>query len=535
MSTRTVLIGLDGATFTVLDPLMSSGTMPFLRDFIAQGVRAPLRSIIPALTPPAWTSLATGKRPGQHGVFDFFQKETADSKYLRFASPQDIRSETIWSLVSAHQQRVTALNFPIMFPPPPVNGSVVPGGWMPWRQLRLGCHPPGLFDRLKALPSFNARELAFDMALEEKALEGCADEEYADWIILHTRRERRWLDILRYLMQEDPTELTAVLFDGVDKIQHLCWRFLAPAEHAAPLSPLEEQIRGLCLDYFRQLDQILAEIVSLAGPEATIVMASDHGFGPTTSIFFLNTWLEQQGYLAWSSEGAAPARDDLRLGIGQMARHTFQLDWDRTIAYADAPSSNGIHIVRQTVDGGPGVPAKDYHRVRAEISAALNTVRHPKTGEPIVAEIWTREEAFGGPFEELGPDLTVVLADGGLISIVRSDEAVKPRLVPAGTHRPLGIFLARGQGILSGASVSELSILDVAPLLLYSLNLPVPDDITGHLPTAIFEPTTLEQRPMRSTTGEGPDLAPAPAPEAIYDAETEAMMLDRLRALGYVE
>ena len=61
---------------------------------------------------------------------------------------------------------------------------------MPWRQLRLGCHPPGLFDRLKSLPSFEPRELALDMKLEAKAIEGCAAEEYADWIKLHTRREQ---------------------------------------------------------------------------------------------------------------------------------------------------------------------------------------------------------------------------------------------------------------------------------------------------------------------------------------------------------
>ena len=36
-----------------------------------------------------------------------------------------------------------SLNFPLMFPPPPVDGCIVPGGMMPWRQLRLGCHPPG--------------------------------------------------------------------------------------------------------------------------------------------------------------------------------------------------------------------------------------------------------------------------------------------------------------------------------------------------------------------------------------------------------
>src|SRR5262249_24356026 len=148
LMTKTILIGLDGATSTVLDPLMVEGVMPFLRDFVATGLRASLRSVIPALTPPAWTSLMTGKRPGEHGVFDFFQKEAPVSRFFRFTASGDIHSVTIWTLASASGRRVTALNFPLMFPPPAVSGCVVPGGWMPWRQLRLGCHPPGLFDRL---------------------------------------------------------------------------------------------------------------------------------------------------------------------------------------------------------------------------------------------------------------------------------------------------------------------------------------------------------------------------------------------------
>ena len=39
--------------------------------------------------------------------------------------------------------RSTVLNFPLTFPPPKINGHIVPGGFMPWRQLRLGCHPAG--------------------------------------------------------------------------------------------------------------------------------------------------------------------------------------------------------------------------------------------------------------------------------------------------------------------------------------------------------------------------------------------------------
>ena len=70
---KTVLIGLDGGTFTIFDALIDEGVMPFLKEFLASSARADLLSVIPALTPPAWTSLMTGRHPGNHGVFDFFK------------------------------------------------------------------------------------------------------------------------------------------------------------------------------------------------------------------------------------------------------------------------------------------------------------------------------------------------------------------------------------------------------------------------------------------------------------------------------
>ncbi|HET7767682.1 MAG TPA: alkaline phosphatase family protein [Chloroflexota bacterium] len=553
LATKVLLIGLDGATYTILDPLMQTGAMPFLRELVLRGVRAPLRSVIPALTPPAWTSLMTGKRPGEHGVFDFFQKDRPDSHYLRFASSQDIGSETIWSIASQHGKRVIALNFPLMFPAPAVNGYVVPGGWMPWRQLRLGCYPPGLFDRLKALPSFNARELALDMAFEEKAIEGCAPEEYLDWITLHMRRERRWFEILKHLMQEDPADLTAVLFDGVDKLQHLCWRFLDPAALPANPSPWERQVADLCRAYFVQLDELIEEAVTLAGTDTAVVLASDHGFGPTSDVFYLNVWLERHGYLRWAAdatpEGAADAgaAQSPQLGLGQIARHVQRLDWEHTVAYAATPSSNGIHIVTRKPDGSDGVPPHEYDRLRRELRRGLLEARHPSTGAPLVADVLTREEAFAGPYAALGPDLTLVLADGGLVSILRADATLTPRADVVGTHRAEGFFLAAGPGLRRGVALPELSIVDVAPLLLDCIGLPAPADMTGVTPLAVLESSAVRARagraattpPMAAGTPRGATHAPQPPVPAhaadVFDAEAEEIMLKRLQALGYVE
>ncbi|MEI6126776.1 MAG: alkaline phosphatase family protein [Pseudomonadota bacterium] len=535
MKNSTILIGLDGATFSILDQLMQDDTMPFLKGFIAQGMRAELLSVVPPLTPPAWTSLVTGRSPGHHGIFDFFQKQ-GDNHYVRFTTSKDVHCETIWAYANRHGKRVTSLNFPLMLPPPALNGNVISGGWMTWRQLRLGCYPDELYLRLKAVPGFNPRELAMDLAHEEKAIEGCREDEYEGWITMHIRREQQWFNIARHLMQEDPCDLTAVLFDGVDKLQHLCWRFLDRGCFPEHPSAWEQKIRNLCRDYFRQLDTFLAEIALLAGPEATIVMASDHGFGAQKETFFVNAWLEQQGYLAWAGSEQPREETTATLGIAQLASHAYRLDWEKTRAYAATPSSNGIHIVAADSTHAGGVSKEEYAQFRKQLCDRLSGLVSPKDNEKMISRIWTREEAFNGEYMHLAPDLTLRLRDGGMVSILASDTVIKPREI-TGTHRPEGILLARGPGIRKGLSHRQLSILDTAPLVLYCLGLPVPDDMEGRVPAEIFEPSLLERQPVVIGKASQPVAAAAEQSkeESGYDDETEAIIAARLRDLGYIE
>lgn len=533
MSGRVFLIGWDGATFSILDSLIEEGVMPSLKNLIACGVHSELASVIPPLTPPAWTSLMTGRNPGNHGIFDFLRFEHGpEGHQLRIVNSEDVTCETIWSMTSRHGLKATVLNFPSTFPPPAISGNVVPG-WVPWRHLRLACHPDSLYERLTALPGFNARELAMNMALEERALEGCQrEEDYENWISLHIRRERQWFNVLRSVMHEDPADLTAVLFDGVDKLQHVCWRFLDPNFFPALPSASESRIRDLCLEYFREIDRFLGEIVGMGGPEASVFIASDHGFGPTTEVFYLNAWLRQRGCLAWKDSATIEQKHAETLGLGTMARRFYEIDWDRTTAYCPTPSSNGIFI--SLPRDGRGVSRERYESFRHELKEALLEFTDPVTEEPVVAQIWTREEAFAGKQMRSAPDLTLRLRDGGLVSILPSDVLVKPRREVAGAHRPNGVFVASGPGIRHGISLSSMSILDVAPVLLYALGLPIPEDLEGCVREELFESVYLRQEPVRfGEPAEASSSGQRPSP--VLPASMEAEVIQHLRSLGYVE
>jgi predicted AlkP superfamily phosphohydrolase/phosphomutase len=532
MKRRTVLIGLDGATFSILDPLIEEGVMPRLKALIEKGARSELLSVIPPLTPPAWTSLMTGRSPGNHGIFDFFRFQYEDGRYIRVADATDVGCETIWSLVSRRGLKATALNFPLTSPPRPIEGCLVPG-WVPWRYLRLACHPSGLYERIKTLPGFNAQELAMDMNLDGKAIEGCqTEEDYEPWIRLHIRREQQWFDILSFLMREEPSDLTAVLFDGVDKLQHFCWRFLDPALFPGEPSPWEQAVRSLCLDYFRRIDHFIGEIVDRAGPEATTVIASDHGFGSTVEIFYINSWLASEGHLTWSDSALGNGAEG-QLGLETMAKRFYQVDWSRTRAHSPTPSSNGIYIPVSERAGDGGVPPDRYEPFRRELMDSLQRFSWPPNGEPVVKRIWTREEAFAGPYMPLAPDLTLSLRDGGFVSILPSETPLKPRREPVGTHRPEGVLIAAGPGILPGTRLPPLSILDIAPLLLYSLGLPIPEDFEGRVPVEMYPRSWMAAHPF--SKGESmPALESVPVPVS-SSKDDEQEIVRRLKALGYLE
>lgn len=532
MTVKTLFIGMDGATFTVLDDLTSktdpaSSTMPFLSKIFRDGVRAKLRSTPNPLTPPAWVSLMTGRTPGNHGLYDFIRaEERNEDVFFTLYDSRDNRCETIWSIASRQGLRVAALNFPFTAPPPKtLNGFMVPG-FIPWRHLRRNSHPADLYDKLKAIPDFNAQELAWDFEQEKQALNELTDEDREHWVEYHLPREKQWFKIADFLMKTEAPELMAVMFDGVDKLQHQAWLYVDPALQKGELSAYHQRMRTLCLAYFKQLDGFIEHLVTAAGPDVQVFLASDHGFTATTEVVRINAWLHEKGWLKWKPV------DDSEEGKRREESMFANLDWSGTIAYCRTPSSNGINIRVARKPGDTGIQPDQYEAVRARLIRDLEDLKDAN-GDRIITEIHTRDKAFPGDAMEDAPDLLLVLRDHGFVSIKNKLPVVEPRTEPAGTHHPDGVFLAYGPGINSGATIARRNIVDVGATLLYSLGLPVPADFEGKVPASMFTSAQLEKQPIvigAATSAAGKDEST----EGMADDEKEKIMA-QLQMLGYME
>ncbi len=137
MSPKILVIGLDSATFDVIQPLINQSKLPNLQKLMANGIWGELQSTYPPITPAAWTTFMTGKNPGKHGIFHFVKRKP-NSYDVRFCTAKDIHEQTLLDLFAQHGWKVGSVNMPMTYPPLETNGYVVAGVPVP----PTGAHAP---------------------------------------------------------------------------------------------------------------------------------------------------------------------------------------------------------------------------------------------------------------------------------------------------------------------------------------------------------------------------------------------------------
>src|SRR3954466_10431025 len=118
---RVFVLGLDGATWDVLRPLVDQGALPHLTRLMQRGAAGTLRSVFPPLSPVAWTGVMTGKNSGKHGIFEFL--ESAHNPLGgRVNSSRTIQAELVWEIAGRHGKATVAGGVPMSYPPRPAPG-----------------------------------------------------------------------------------------------------------------------------------------------------------------------------------------------------------------------------------------------------------------------------------------------------------------------------------------------------------------------------------------------------------------------------
>jgi predicted AlkP superfamily phosphohydrolase/phosphomutase len=531
MKPQVIIFGLDGATFTILDDLVARGIMPNLARFQSEGARGTLLSTTPPLTPLAWSSLVTGRTPGQHGVLGFIQYADANSTAVQLVSSRQFTAETIWSMVNRQGKRAGSLNFVAHQPAPKIDGWVIPG-WVSWRWMKRLSHPANIIDELKQeLPGFDVKKLAIDFEEERKSVIGAPIDDYSSWVSLHIEREKQWFEVLRYMMEKDPAELVGMVFDGVDKLQHLLWYYIDPALLPENPEPEYLRIREMAWNYFRTVDDLLGQTMELYGDQAAILICSDHGFTATSEIIYINSFLESMGYLTWKPETEVVEDGSQELESGVYRQVGF--DASKTKAYVLNASSNGVFINVKGRRDNTGILPQEYESFRRElIDALLTKCVDPETGEPLITKVSTREEAFWGPNMQNAPDLTLQLRDYGFVSVRRTHTIYAKRPHIGGTHHPEGILIGRGPGIKQGVRIDPVWLADITPTALYAMGLDIPADLQGRVIEELYSSEHLSKhaRTLGGTTEIGEAI---PVPAGVPDEDTE--IIEKMKALGYLE
>jgi predicted AlkP superfamily phosphohydrolase/phosphomutase len=557
-SNRVLIIGLDGATWDVLDPWIRDGILPNLARLRRRSSWGELRSSIPPITAPAWSTFMTGKRPGKHGVFHFvelFDNNTSAGGNPEIVNARSIKSPTLVDILGHHDRKVALINVPMTYPPRPVNGFMITGLLTP-RHASIFTYPPELSKEITDYV------IDLDRFIDTKPFQGPKThkvvtptlslmQEFRDML------EKRATTSLQ-LIESKPWDLFIVVFTGPDRMGHYLW----PYHHPVGANELQTQeLHDAVREYYVRMDELIGSLVEKAGEDVNVMVMSDHGMGPIfTRRVHWNNWLLEHGWLSTTVDSNGVLNPDgwlRRLGlsrdkVGRILLRLPGVAGSRLLKKAVNSSTEMVDLnlskvccvpIYNTVFGiHINAESDERKTLRNEIIRALEQVTDPENGQHVVQQVVLGEDYFHGPYAKNIPDIIVIMnpvySCGFRISSYSSIATERlGRSRDSGDHRMEGILMVSGPGIEARAEVlSDLTIEDIAPTALHLMGLPIPSDMDGRVLTETLVPSVLESQPVKQGEPMGfwPEEDVQFCNEVVSD-EDEEEIRQRLQALGYLE
>ncbi len=299
-STKVMIIGLDGADWQIIDPLLERGKLPSLARLLRRGVRANLRSNDPMLSPLLWTTAATGKAPEEHGIIDFLLVDPDTGKRVPMSS-RFRKVKALWNILTDLGLESDFIAWWATWPAERVRGTMVTDrvsyslfaglALEPGEDTAGLTFPPGYMaevkDKTVAPRDITFQEVRRFLRIDEKeyrqgiaSLDAPPSAPPEAPVVAVSRvlaAARTYHGLALDLLAKGQPDLFAVYYEGIDQIGH---RF----QHAMPprmsLVNDEEFARygNAVTSFYEYQDELLGELLEAAEPETTFLVLSDHGF-----------------------------------------------------------------------------------------------------------------------------------------------------------------------------------------------------------------------------------------------------------------
>jgi len=536
------VVGLDAATLRILGPMIRDGSLPTFRRLVDEGAWGTLLTYGIDSSPMVWTSIATGKRVRDHGIYDWVKiKRGARAEPMKSS---DRRARAIWNIASDIDLRVAVVDWLITYPPEQVNGYLVTRLHMDQPNRTF---PPELDVETEAIVS-NVRDHGDPLRTRQFAE---IDHAFA---------------VAEMLLLKEHIDLLMMFEPTTDNIQHGYWKYFQPAVFDADLWDLtSNDVRPgeLIPDSYKLIDERLEQLWSQLDEDALLIVISDHGqlaAGAPLVWFDMDKLLFELGVLRFRpDEPSRPDFDSTRAYSAVQSRWVPRMGININLAGRE---SHG------TVDQEEGRNLQDelMTRLRAveftDGTAVFGPIRATGAIEESVAESGEAdiEVTHSGHTRTLRSAKREILVDGGPY---RLEEFLKWDQNLSGEHDRKGVIFVHGKGVRRGflgqpvvstalqeivwvltdkvdivdtvlpflrrvGLVERATTLDITPTILSSLGLPAATDMAG--------------RPLveLSAKGEPPEwIASYETDTATADGEVDAAsdeeLLERLKALGYIQ
>lgn len=523
---KMLVIGLDGLSYNMLDRFDVS--FPHLEHVKDTGISGDLMSVDTPTTIPAWTSFATGKDPGSHGVHNM--NHVSDEYEYGPVKPNttdaaiyDFLDNSLFLNLPASAGRV-----------PGGDGTLVESSML--EKTKSEMVPKPLHD-LDAYQTYNPMH---DHSKKQRP------DVYRDHLrdIIASREQ-----FAKEAFETHEPKFGFVLFSATDWAGHMLSKITAR----------EKQER-----FYRTIVEDIADSVEqLAEMSENVILMSDHGFEYKHHTIHLSDWLYEQDYLSLASNnnnqdqsvsgritnqavelGVSTAQalssrserlyDFFRLihnrllgsGLGERIHQasTPDIDYPESTAWQ---LRYGCLYLNDDRFESPQVSADQRDQLQKQLVSELQALT--VDGEPIFRDVLTPEEAYADPSPDM-PDVISRPAPGHHAITHWSPTGGYTSPTENFEHRYRGLIAAEGPLFGSG-DIKGMSIVDLLPTLFAAMNEPLSPEFDGTVQSKL-----LAEEPTVSYLD--PEAVPRPqvrGESRAEEAEREAVVEERLADLGYME